>query len=977
MYKTICFILLIMFGPVTHGASADDDKFVLATFEQYQQQWFISEIAYPCDIQLVSHRGPRAIELAFEKLDGAAAWLVGSRSGKELTAEQSVRLKQWIADGGILILAAREGSAFFPVGKDIEWTGRSDWRPVKTGVTEKLKIKKHPLTRGVAKQTNPLDNIEDLMMDGFSADGPPIPELVASSQWGLKDRGTGTPLITNQHAPLLWTHQHGKGHIVYLGADFTPLASKPDIKQNHIAHVMSRPGILIWQNLVKHFKLPTRSARVAKWAEQTGKDAALWWRHETELTAGGAMANPSHPLEGEEFDELKLELLKGERDWQQVFFTTATARKQFAISIDNWTGPDTTIFTAKHIDFYWQRPHAVLHPLMVEQKPLPNYHKAPFHMMPATELPPLEKDVVSLPDMATHTFWLNVRCPQGTSPGQYEGTIRLRDGSRLVAELPLQINVRPIDMPQPHYLSFEYEHNWNTLPGGSLFKGKDDRRLLQRCIQQTTNMGIDTGMVYGYIHGVYGANHVVFRDSGESLVDKMRANPAFLQSEQLPALDFSYYDDFYFTPAIMAGQTRFQTNTLFMKDFLLVALQQLDETIEARSPEHTRLYAWYHGEFARYVKERGYPEVWCKTGDELVGEEALQLYEPLAVLKRAGYRPMTTSPSFQFSQVVAKQLNPVLDLWMAEMYVQPWHKLAKEHLNMDVGNDVYWPYNASSIPGFTCDSGRRFGWAVAYARHTGFHFHHYFRYYWTDQQPALAGPNGLYQGPASVSYAQGIKYGRILALLLHLLDEAQADPAKQPLVKKIRSELDKIIGPGDGAILKIEHKESRLTAKQGVRGVNIMNPYAMSPNARDHEHAKVAVIDLIQQLLNAYPQIKYNVAYGDHQFVSKGIAHFKTNDSDAWAALHKYLGRYTSRSSDAAPITLLAGTNTSADITTFVEDNSLTDRINNRYPAAGHYAIMTGKAKDKPVIAVIGGDNAGVTQGVASLIQFLQVETIW
>jgi len=955
-----------------------------AYMTHYQNLTFINEVIYPLGISGRVHR-VGTVERPIELLNDYDVLVLGAGGGWVMTANEQHRLGQWLADGGTLIVGMNEVRTLIRDRKP-DWLGRSDWTVRRMVVTDKARIANHPLTKGLRKAPT----IDDLLDEpapepSRGPRGPAPPRL----RMGLEN-GThgGESLITEfGNVSVLWIRQIGKGQIIAVGGE-VPAARSTPYEQNHISYELDAQAITVWKNIVEELKPTRRSDIIEQWAADQQRDVALWWRYERETPTGGAMMTPPVPQSGDELDALRLNLGRGERMWWYFMLTTRKPLKAVRFEVADLRSEAGHTINGNAIRPFLLAAPQRLHAAMTDLRPLPDHHKAPYYLVPFEHTPPFDRPTVDLHGPETHTFWLEAFCDAATPAGEYRGELRIVGHDEVtLATLPLHVTVWPLYQPAAHTLHFEFEHSWDVLPGGSILAAmagdatRYDPTLAGRCMKQIGELGIDVGQVYGYIHQIYGARFVKVLESGQPIDEAVTADPALLGRDPLPALDFSFYDDFYFNSAIDAGLTTFATNYVIGADMTLTYARRIDPEAQPNSPEHQRIVRWYLSEFARYVRQRGYVDVYCKTMDEF-GPEHVESFLPAAkLLNEAGFGVYTTTPNVMFDAASAQVMAPLMSLWQGQMLAEPWRRTAHDRLGTELRPDsAFWPYNASSVPGLTMDSGRFWGWLAAYARHPGFHMHHYFRHYWTDTQPALAGPDRLYNSGAAISYAHSVFRGRYLASLLNMIDRAKQLKADSAVIAEVERELSLVIGENEDAILRLKATESELAKKQGQTGVMILTPHGvMSADPRDHERAKVRIFELTLKLKPLLAALKPTIRYGRHILVNNGkLTCELLGDGDRWAPFREHIGHVVGEGvvADAATTILVCGERTDPVIEAQLA--RIGNRINERFPAPGHYAIFTPPHEaGQPDVIIVGGDEDGTRKGVAALTCFLIVEDRW
>jgi hypothetical protein len=928
-----------------------------AWFGLYQVNTFNEEIAWPLDLYA---------DTKYYKLD-PNVWseyssvLVGAGSGVALTAAQSDACRKWVADGGVLILTGVEGLKMFPKVAPA-WTGRKSWRPAACGP---LTIRRpgDPLVKGVD-----LQNLNQM-----------------KERLGLSGAEQGTTLIGDGKHALLWRHRRGRGWVVYLGGQLTPLDPKPDSHQDQIVYEMSASGLQLWRNLIVQLQLPRRSALVADWAKKTDAPAlTLWHRYEVERPAGAALYCPPFPREksNDRLSELRFNLGRGDRDWRAVFATATRAIDPMRVTCTDLEGPEGHRIEAKEVHLYAQAP-APLAAVMTDNPPEPGFHKASHYLADLTSLPPLGRAALAMRADEAQTFWVELTCDGRTPPGEYRGRLQFSDASgAALAALPVAVKVWGMRMPAPDLLNYEFEHLFSTLPGGRFYVGKPapyfrDEALLKRSMQQVEDLGVNVGQDYGRLTSGFANRFVQLRSTGQPLDQWFKQHATDLDPDHLPRLAFTGLEPIYFRPAIEAGLMRFATNIVPPKTFL---------NAKIGSPRYDRLMTWYWGEFVRYMHERGYRHVMCKVYDELPAKSAPLLVAGAKPLHAAGFEVYTTAYNFMWSPQAVAQAAPYLDLMQTEYILKPWPELAKELLHLKVRADTRcWGTASSSVWGDCIDYPRRVGWAAAYAGLDGVHVHGYLRWKWSDHSGALAGPDRLFNSVSAIAYSKSMKQARYLVALKRLIQQAKGRGIDTSAVEKA---LAGVIGPDERAIIRIQFVDSQLAKNQGLKApLPTVDLYKMTSNPARYEQAKVRVLELTEQLRQSMKSRPASLGFGDLALVSNGKTDFELvcpEDAQWVAPLVEAVEERTGvdvaakpSASDQTKVVLLAGTLEGCPPLKELVDKYLPDQITAVYPARGRYAIEQVKDGGRQYLLIVGGDAQGVTEGARLLPKFFESQEGW
>lgn len=142
----------------------------------------------------------------------------------------------------------------------------------------------------------------------------------------------------------------------------------------------------------------------------------------------------------------------------------------------------------------------------------------------------------------------------------------------------------------------------------------------------------------------------------------------FADLDHLPALDFTYFNP-WIHESQLRGFRRAETHAPpFARNTTLALIYEVAGVqLEPGSAEYLKVYEWYIGELLRWMRERGWPEVFIKISDEISPDEVPAFIEMAEVCKRVGYRPYTTiTGQVASTPDLLNAMNPVADGWQVQ-----------------------------------------------------------------------------------------------------------------------------------------------------------------------------------------------------------------------------------------------------------------------------------------------------------------------
>lgn len=695
-YVTIFVVIVTAFsGPIL---AREPRKPLGAWFGEYELLTFNDKIVWPLDLYADTHY---AIPVYYQSvpglLDRHSALLVGNNGSSALTKAEIAGLQAWVAGGGVLVLTGAEGPKLF--GAQVpSWVGAQSWWSVKieNGSVQLLKPG-HPLAK-------------DLDSSGVSG-------LIG---WGgIADPTTGVSIIGRDNVSFLLVNSHGKGYVVYLGGELCP-QSRPKWLEKTITRDLSPLAVQVWKNLIVYFSLPTRSSVIEQWAQGNGKEFAVWWRYEKEKPLGGALYFPPFPKRGEELPTLTFNVGMGERCWKYFFVTNALPLADLKVTPTDLTGRGNKKIPADALTVY------------VQERPFPDYPKAPYWLVEPQYVEPLCSPAVRHHANRTTTWWVKLRCVD-VVPGDYTGTLEFRNGPKHLANLPVKVKVWPLYQPGPDVLHYGLEHFWFGMPGGFFIRPQDPKLsnpdLLAKYMEHLAELGVDFGQSWSDVAQMYCLAFVRLKENGILLKEALSKDPDLLKRANPPHLDFSGYDSIFFDNAIKLGLTKFA-----------MYYYEASPLTSDRS--------WWWSEYATYLKERGYLWVYTKILDEIGVEMVDEIIKQARAIRPAGFRVYTTTYNFPYDAASVAKIDPWLDLWQWCCLSKPWDEIAQlRNISWDPNNEL-WGTTTSSYWGNYIDYARGAGWSQAWRRYEGLHTFGYMRWFWNDHEGALPGP--IYCVPVSI-----------------------------------------------------------------------------------------------------------------------------------------------------------------------------------------------------------------------------------
>ena len=389
------------------------------------------------------------------------------------------------------------------------------------------------------------------------------------------------------------------------------------------------------------------------------------------------------------------------------------------------------------------------------------------------------------------------------------------------------------------------------------------------------------------------------------------------------------------------------------------------------------------------LRSGGYPQVYTKINDEFDPSGVDAFIDTASFIRRCGFKTYTTSPNFQYDRNAVRKIDPYLDMWQW-WPILDWHQIRhSQNIPWDPANEL-WAYGACSYWANLIDYTRGAGWAIAYGRFAGLHTHGYARWRWNDYEGVLPAW-GLDFSPNDsvmvITNSQSVYQARYLAALYRWLDYARQRGLAASAVAEIESELPKIIGPSEDAIIRLVYNRSYVAVKYGPDARGFYPEFSVSPKV--FETAKLRILQLTVKLKEAIGDVPPSLKYGKTLLVRDGeikcriVADHASKSAEMLAQhIETLTGRKPEISSTLTGpqnlVTVYMGTFPNGGEIRQLIDSEIPGQITRLYPGEGHYAIKhLSSGKKGETILVLGGDRPGVEKGVSGFCNFLVSENRW
>ncbi|MDP7248096.1 MAG: hypothetical protein QGF00_00700 [Planctomycetota bacterium] len=279
------------------------------------------------------------------------------------------------------------------------------------------------------------------------------------------------------------------------------------------------------------------------------------------------------------------------------------------------------------------------------------------------ELLPLPETPVSLKSGMHEKIWLDVKS-DGRAAGEYDIPIMVHVGESK-AKFTLRLKVWPVDVniPRPFHVR-GYCGGFPVWTGGFDMTEKKLARL-EGILKTYAAIGgnvLDWNTVWYQV-----VRKARLAGTEDILAEIAAKHPERIDLENLPDLDFSYFDP-WFELARKHGVTRVESymsppsNSQWQWRLLDSAVGK--KRVKFNTPDGNKVIVWFFDQMRRYLAAKGFTGLFCKISDE-ISPGYIPAYKTAAVLvQKAGWRPFTT-----ITGLIARTgkhinaMNPVCDLW--------------------------------------------------------------------------------------------------------------------------------------------------------------------------------------------------------------------------------------------------------------------------------------------------------------------------
>jgi len=530
--------------------------------------------------------------------------------------------------------------------------------------------------------------------------------------------------------------------------------------------------------------------------------------------------------------------------------------------------------------------------------------------------------------------WFTVKS-HGLKPGLHTGTITIKPGGAPEKKIRVLMKVWSVKYPIRPLFKVETEHLFQTLEGirkGNFWDVEIAKKYADDLVQHRTTVF----QIYGQIPGVAAGKNGTY--------------------------DFTTCDTI-FSVAVAAGFSSFATNG------------------GLGSPQEVQ----YFKDFYNYVRSWGFPasQTFVKTMDEQPPSTFPQL---VALAKRMKELGWATYSSFHGQLSVPehmKVLNPAFDMYQGIFSNFRDYRARIEEGLVDPSDEM-WMYRGWGAAWYSYEQSLRDFWEQALLNTDGYHIHVYYRWALGDALiwPTANGPIGSAAWEGVRDGAEATNYYRLLQYKVERLSRYGGLKAKRE-AERVKSEMGRLFGEKKTALLRLVEQPEGLHLKM----------LAMAPGvtlARMTE-AKVRVLELLSRLQRYEKEIPHDLFWGNVALIHAGKqkALIASTGPSATALAKRIKTEFGCMLPIVSETTILSdalnapGFHRSLIVALVPGETSrIVERCGGlvafgtagKFPGPGRYAvkdIQNPWDKECRVILILGGDNAGVAEGVRNFVRLL------
>ena len=895
--------------------------------------------------------------------------------GSTISPAEAATILTFLQDGGVLAITIPSFVRNF--GKGL--TGISGRvHVIDQGSKQAFRIEQpgHPLVAGLGKpakeDAEELDALLDAdadeeIIDDSSMDDLLDPGKAMRSRFVVRKIEGAESIAGDATTSCYTVLPVGKGKLVLVPQEVLPDSSLLTVVTGRTAKPEYKAALIkraqqLTDNLFRYLGTARVGDVIAR--SRPGADGLAIWHRDipTITTEGPELLAPPYPEPGEELDGLSMDV--GRTEWERrLFFTTTyTPIDKLSVHVSALSGPQG-VLAADHADVLALRPPTLAFPG-------PNVYFGKIE-----DLPPAGKPFITLVRPAS-TMWCLRLHVEDAAPGEYAGNVVLNaDGKE--SRLPVRVKVWPVRLDR-RYVAHDVEYFFMSrydYSRSNMAKQLSDYRAAVTDFREHW-----VNWVLGGLPG-YAGPHGLLREDGRELLAAIEEQPERFRGDSPPMLDLSHQDTLFHL-FVTNGLSVFRTYGVMggLDNIAEVAGKVYGtDDLTPDSPETAAVARYWMREHLRYLREKGFPRVYTKIGDEW-GEEGLPGFlREARIAKAAGWR-VIANPNQQAILEVAEHRDkvwPVTDCWWYARSADFLATAAEMERSGESQDEEFWATQASSFWwNIAIPYGYRIGWELAYLGFPGHHFHGWKRDppggVWLDHSRT---PYAIFPCVGYELLGEGLEDGQYLAMCREMLNALPepGDGRPSPRVA-FETRLRDILGPGEDAILGF-HELSQ-NPDRSLMGIGWQHRLRLP----DFFRAKRELLELLVELKRVVPDPGVDLAWGDLHLVRAGEPAAALRGSETCIGIlndivEKSTGlKLPTGEASGMALVIVVGVRGEAHMDDLVAGDPRCG-VTPRYPKPGSYLVYPAPEGNR--ILICGGDAVGAELGCRAFGTFLDVRTGW
>jgi len=451
-------------------------------------------------------------------------------------------------------------------------------------------------------------------------------------------------------------------------------------------------------------------------------------------------------------------------------------------------------------------------------------------------------------------------------PGHHVAKITFTPEKAKPVTIALHVTIHPLRIPNQPLMVFDVNNVVNYLCAERNGQDYDwDAERAKNFLGDMACHGVRGQTLVGVNapNSHYWHNKVKLRETGEPLVDAMKADPERFRATELPALDFSEWD-WLCDQMLEHGQTHTKWPMGGCGERFMTGHSRLSSTVYGKTlpPGDIRqqiIMEWYYRELVRYIEDKGF-RCLCSIDDEIPAEKLAWWVQHAYRCQQMGLEPTVTQSAKTIrDDALMNMISPFMNYWVIGTMEKHVMDLRRKQ-GLIRPTDWVTTYHSSANHWQPYTNTRRLcGLSAGYFDLDACWIQVYYRW---RQSEAIIYPEET--GPVSSAAWEGARDGFDDAnyLLLARTMVRALPGAERPVYAE---RLEKIVGP---------HEDSMIRFVAKVSSVGNCTVMEKKYKTIDFRVAKRAMLALCAELAGKLPPQPANVELRQHPLIVDGKCPF-------------------------------------------------------------------------------------------------------